>query len=267
MCGVDSQLDLARPGVARLGLVVVVAAYCIAANVAIAAFPVAQWTTTQDVRYVTAQRTLSVESLAGSVHVGSTLPYWAPAGQLFATDTCSGLYMSTGNSMVDVPGQQLEHYTWMPVEQSPSFTHVIGFTFNQPVNSLTEPVPLMTYGPSTLVLERDGPGYARIDIVDSGTSIPWPLATGWRFPVTPNLLHEQLQITVTTDPNLKSIVAIWYEGEIMINHYLAGDGPAVVKTTPASSGTGSGLPVVTVAELPRPPGSNMALCRSLLHNR
>ncbi len=54
---------------------------------------------------------------------------------------CSGLYLSTGNNMADVPGQQIQHYTWMPVEQSPSFTHVVGFTFNRPSRFLTVPFP------------------------------------------------------------------------------------------------------------------------------
>ena len=35
-------------------------------------------------------------SLADSVRRGPTLPYWAPAGQLFVMSNCSGLYLSTG---------------------------------------------------------------------------------------------------------------------------------------------------------------------------
>ena len=115
-----------------LGVVTVFALYCIGANVAIAAGPEAQWTTAQNAGFVTAERDLSLQSLSASVRTGPTLPYWAPAGQLFAVNHCSGLYLSTGNNMADVPGQQIEHYTWMPVEQSPSFTHVVGFTFNRP---------------------------------------------------------------------------------------------------------------------------------------
>jgi hypothetical protein len=248
-----------------LGGIIVFAVYCLAANVAIAAFPVAQWTMTQSARYLSVQNSLSIGSLADSVQRGSALPDWAPAGQVFAINNCSGLYLSTGNDMKDVPGQQIEHYTWMPVEQPSAFTHTIGFTFNRPVRYLTHPLPLMTYGKSTLVMEPAGPGYARMQIDNSGTSISWPSPSGWRFPVTTSLLHEQLQISVTTDPNLKSIIVEWYGSEIMINHFVAGKGPAVVKTTAISPG--SVLPVVTVADVPTHTTTNMNLCLSLLRGR
>ena len=187
------------------------------------------------------------------------LPYWAPAGQLFAINNCSGLYLSTGNDMKDVPGQQIEHYTWMPVEQEPSFTQTIGFTFNRPERYLTHPVPLMKYGKSTLVLQPTTPGYARILVENSGTSIDWPPAAGWNIPI--KLLDEQYQVVITTDPNLNSIRATWY-GSNMLNHYLAGKGPAVIQTTHTLPG--SPLPVVTVASVPMAAETNMGLCRSLV---
>ena len=56
-------------------------------------------------------------------------------------NNCSGLYLSSGSNMADVPGQQIEHYTWRPVEQSSTFTHTIGFTFNRPAT--TSPVPYL----------------------------------------------------------------------------------------------------------------------------
>ena len=224
-----------------LGVLVLFVVYGIVANLAIAAWPVAQWSITQDARFVSAQRTLSLGYLPHTVRTGPTLPYWAPAGQLFAVNHCSGLYLSTGNHEQDVPGQQIQHYTWTPVEQSPSFTHTIGITFNQSWTHFTHPVTLLTYGTARLVVKPDAPGEARLEVVDSGTSINWPPAQGFRFPDT--LTHEQLQITVTTDPNLKSIVVIWY-GQKMLGHYLGGTGPAVVQVTPAP--TGGGLPVVTV---------------------
>ena len=86
-------------------------------------------------------------------------------GQVFAIDNCSGLYLSTGNTSKDVPGQQIEHYTWMPVERSSSFTHIIGFTFNRPVSDFTHPVTLMTYGKSRLVMERSSvPGSLQLHL-------------------------------------------------------------------------------------------------------
>ena len=243
-----------------LGGVVTLAVYCVAANVAIAAFPVNPWTMTQDAGFVSTQKSFSIDSLANAVRRGVTLPYWAPAGTIFAMDNCSGLYLSTGNDMRDVPGQQLQHYTWKPIEQSAAFTHRIGFAFNRPVSDLTGPVPLMRYGKSTLVIEPAGPGTVRLQIEDSGTSVSWPSAFSWPFAVPTSLLHAQLEISVLTDPNLNSIVVDWY-GQTMLGHYLAGDGPLVVQTTKVLPG--SPPPPVTVANLPGPTKAPMSLCRSL----
>jgi hypothetical protein len=246
-----------------LGTVVTIGVYCVAANLAIAAYPINAWTMTQEARFVSVQKSLS-SSLANTVRRGPRLPYWAPAGTIFAMDNCSGLYLSTGNDMKDVPGQQIEHYTWKPVEQSSAFTHKIGFTFNRPPSDLTGPLPLMTYGKSTLVLEPEGSDEARLQLDDSGTSINWPGTITWPFAVTDSLLHDQFQISVVTDPNLKSIVIYWY-GQTLLGHYLAGDGPAVVASTKVSPG--SALPVVSVANITPPAKSSMTLCRSLTQGR
>ena len=256
-----------------LGTVIAIGAYCVAANLAIAAYPVAQWSMAQNARFVSVEKSLSIDSLASSVRRGSTLPYWAPAGQLFAIHNCSGLYLSTGNDLEDVPGQQLEHYTWKPVEQSPAFTHIIGFTFNRPVSDFTHAVTLMTYGKSRLVMERSSvPGFVQLHLYNAGTSISWPSPIGWKFPIPTSLLHQQLQVVVTIDPNLDMFSVGWYDDEVMINHYVAGDGPAVVKPTEVSPG--SALPVVTVSNVPLrssadqylaqlSTNSPMSLCRSL----
>ena len=81
--------------------------------------PRAQFNHSQLTRFVTAEKSLSVQSLASTVHHGATLPYWAPAGELYIVGDCSGLYYSTGDSFKNVPGHQLMHWTWMPVEQGP----------------------------------------------------------------------------------------------------------------------------------------------------
>jgi hypothetical protein len=247
-----------------LGGIVTLGVYCVAANVAIAAFPVNPWTMTQDAGFVSMQKSFSIGSLANTVQRGATLPYWAPAGTLFAMDNCSGLYLSSGNDMTDVPGQQLQHYTWKPIEQSGTFTHRIGFAFNRPVGDLAEPIPLMRYGKSTLVIEPAGPGRVRLEIEDSGTSVNWPSAFSWPFAVPPSLLHAQFEISVLIDPNLKSVVVDWY-GQTMLGHYLAGDGPAVVQTTKVRPG--SPPPPVTVADLSAPTKAPMSLCRTLSEHR
>jgi hypothetical protein len=134
-----------------LGGICALATYGVAANVAVAAFPVPQFSQTQLQGYVQTQQSLSLGSLGASVRTGDSLPYFAPAGELFAVNHCSGLYMSSGNDSSSVPGQQIEHYTWMPVEQSPAFTRELGFTFNRSPNLLTHPVTLLTFGKASLV--------------------------------------------------------------------------------------------------------------------
>ena len=226
------------------------------ANVAIAISPVAQWTQTQTVNFVNAQQRFSLGSLTGTVRHGETLPYWAPAGQLFAVSSCSGLYLSTGNHMKDVPGQQIQHYTWIPVDRSPDMTHVIGFTFNGPAVGLTAPVPLLTYGASSLVMEPAEPGYVQFRLLNSGTSIPWPSATGWHIPI--KYLHRQYEMKVVTDPNMKQMLVTWY-GSKLIGHYLGGAGPAQVAVTAVSTPQA----LVSVSQLPTP-ASPVGICRSLL---
>ncbi len=246
-----------------VGAVATVGVYCIAANLAIAAFPVAQWTLAQNARFVSVEKSWSLGSLASTVRRGATLPYWAPAGQLFAMDNCSGLYISTGNDMKDVPGQQIEHYTWKPVEQSSSFTHVFEVTFNRPVTDFTQPVTLETYAKSRLVLEPAGGGLIRLDLLDSGTNVNWPSASGSAFPVP--VVHQPFEMTTTVDPNLNSFEVGWTPTAVMINHYVAGTGPAVVASTVTPPG--SPPPTVTVTAVPSTTKAPMTLCRSLTQSR
>jgi hypothetical protein len=246
-----------------LGGFCALAAYGVAANVAVSAWPVPQWNQVETVGFVKAQQSLSLGSLGATVRTGATLPYWAPSGQLFAVNHCSGLYLSSGNDSSSVPGQQIEHYTWMPVEQSPAFTREIEFTFNRPPDLLTHPVTLMTYGRATLALVPVKPDSVRIVLENSGTSIAWPPRQGWVLPIT--YLHAQEHFTVTVDPNLHSLTLKWY-GWQYINPYIAGRGPMVVATTPKPlSGT---TPVISVAEVPTAsPPHPMALCHSLVGDR
>jgi len=158
--------------------------------------------------------------------------------------------------MKDVPGQQIQHYTWIPVERSPDMTHVIGFTFNGPASGLTGPVRLLAYGDSSLVMEPADPGYVQLRLVNSGTSIPWPSATGWHIPI--KYLHSLYRMTVTTDPNMKQMVVMWY-GSKLIGHYLGGSGPGRVAVTVPTSPQ----PLVTVVQLPAP-ASPVDICRSLV---
>jgi hypothetical protein len=241
----------------------VLAVYGIVANVAVAAWPVPQWSQTQTAGFVKAQQSLSLGSLGASVQAGQVLPYWAPSGELFAANHCSGLYLSSGDDSSSVPGQQIEHYTWMPVEQSPAFTREIGFSFNRPASLLTHPVTLLTYGTASLVLVPAPASSVRIVLENSGTPISWPPSHGWLLPIT--YLHAQSRFTVTVDPNLQSLVLNWY-GYQYLDHYIAGRGPIVVHTTPQPP---PGVtPIITVAQLPAATSAHpMSLCHSLVGDR
>ena len=246
-----------------LGAILALTAFGVAANLAIAVFPAGQWLPTQTSRFVTAERTLSLQSLGSTVRTGPTLPYWAPAGTLFAVNHCSGLYWSTGSDLKDVPGQQIEHYAWIPVTQSPAFSRTIGFTFNGPERNFTQPVTVMRYGASSLVLRPFGPGHVRLYLENSGTTIPWPQPQSWIIPI--DFIGAEYKMTVTVDPNLHYMLINFY-GVKLFSHFVAGAGPAETLATPVS--TGGPTPEVTVAAIPMPPVARpFALCRSLVGDR
>ncbi len=240
----------------------VLAIYCIVANMAISLWPVSNWTLGQASQFVSAEKALSVTPLAPTVRHGSQLPYWAPAGQLFIVNNCSGLYLSTGYALKDVPGQQIQHLTWIPVEQEADITHTIGYTFNQPASHLTSPVTILSYGAARLVMEPTGkPFQFRLNVENSGTSISWPSSQSGGIPIS--YLHTHQKLTVMTDPNLNQIV-VWWAGKKVLGHYLGGTGPAVIHPTPLSSP--GATPVVTVTGL-KTPAPDMSLCQSLLRGR
>lgn len=253
-----------RVQVATAGTISLVALYCVVANIGIALSPSPQWSPQQTTRFVSAESSLSLSSLSATVKRGARLPYWGPGGELFATDNCSGVYLSTGDDLSNVPGQQIQHLTWLPVSQSPAFTREIGLVFNRPVEDLRAPVPVLTYGSSTLVLEPAAPGYVQLRLLDSGTSVSWPPPAGWPVRILPQELHRRFRFAVTVDPNLNSINVEWYRSD-MLDHYIAGVHTPVVKTTPVSA-TGS-TPVVSVSDLRVPATDGTNLCSSLLRAR
>jgi hypothetical protein len=238
-----------------LAIISVVAAYCVVANFAIAVEPAPQMTSAQVRDFVSTEESLSVSSLANSVQHGTTLPNWGPYGQLFMVGNCSGLYVASGISEANVPGLLIDHFTWIPVEQSSTYTRLISFTFNRPGKYFTKPVTLMTYGASSVVLRPVGTDSFQIVVKHSGTSLPWPSTASGVKPIYS--LHYPFQIRVTTDPNLHQINVTWY-GTYLVTHYIAGTGPPVVHPTPKTDGP---LPPVTVTE--QPVSSSTSLCRSL----
>lgn len=242
-----------------MAVICALAAFGVAANTAITASPSTWFSSTQVHGFVSQQDSTTPGALARTVTRRSSLPYYAPAGSLIIVNSCDGLYRSTGDTYKDSPGQQIEHSTWVPVEQAGFMTHTIDMQFN--TDHWTGPaVPLLTYGNATLLLEPAPNNQALIRVVNAGApALRWPSSVGFAFP---QVLHGVYQITVTTDPNLHSIVVGWYKST-MINRYLAGTGPAQVAVTPVP-GVGTSLPSITVTEVPMPP-THMPLCRSLLN--
>jgi hypothetical protein len=195
-----------------------------------------------------------VQNLASTVHHGATLPYWAPAGELYIVGNCSGLYYSTGETYATVPGQQLMHWTWSPVEQGPGIIHTIDVTFNEPQSAVDPPFPILRFGNATLDVEQGPFEDVQLQVVNAGAkSVSFPSAVGGNFPISPGVTY---QFQVITDPNMNAI-EVSQGGSKIIGHYLPGKGPATVLETPPSS------PIV-VTDVTTPAKGEISLCRSLL---
>ncbi len=249
---------LRLPGLGALGALAV---FGVAVNVAIASGQDLQFTRAQTLRLVSVQHSLTPGALAAQVRHGTTLPYYAPAGTLFAMDNCSGLYLSTGERFVNVPGQQLEHSTWLPVEQAGPLNHDVNVQFNQLPDAMTGPVTVLSYGRSTLQLVHVGGDRVRVEVHRLGArNTDFPTTKGWTFTVQKFGIYR---FQVMTDPNLSSIVVKWF-GTKYIGHYLPGHGPAVVHTTPNPRNPALRPPVAVMNVTPKAP--SMALCRTLLRS-
>ena len=205
----------------------ILGAFSVAANLAIAWAPTPEWTVAQAQRFVNEQNSLSPSALRSTVVRGETLPSYAPAGTLFIVGDCQGLYRSTGVDYTNVPGQQIQHLTWAPVEQAPGINHTIDVKSSLPIGGLDHSVPLLTFGASTLVLEPYGSKQVRLRMENAGAAnISWPSPAGWPFPLT-KATHR---FFVMTDPHMHAIEVRW-GSYFMIGHYLGGTGPAVVQST------------------------------------
>ena len=238
--------------IVAVGCIGTLGAFGVWANIGAAVAPTSLWTPTQASNFVSTQRSLGG---TGPVLRGDTLPNYAPAGTLAVVGQCTGLYLSTGFSYAAVPGQQLQHLTWLPVEQGPGINHVLRLRFNRPVVASDLPIPLMTYRASTLVLVPTGKGHVRMQVEGAGAArVTWPPTSTDPVAITP---LKTYRITIMTDPNMHSIqVAGLGSG---IQHYLAGSGPAVLLTS-ASSQQNDGRAEIVV--LHPSPGS-LALCRTI----
>ncbi len=244
-----------------VGLVALGTLFGVAANLGASISPKTTWTPAQVERFVTAQNDISHASLVSSLRHGSTLPLWGPAQQLFVVGSCSGLYLSTGDRFGYAPGQQIEHATWIPVEQQAGFNHVIDITDEQPITGPGPAVPLLTYGKTLVVVEPVAPG--RVGIIVEHPGGPHYDFPGTVGPMLPLPRYGVLRIHVMTDPNLHAI-EVAANGQMLVNHYLAGTGPAQVdQSLPWPAGH---PPQLVVTDVTGPPPA-MPLCHSLTGGR
>jgi hypothetical protein len=217
--------------------------------------PTALWTSTQAKNFVSLQDSVSGGALKKDVRRGNVLPYWAPAGTLFVVGDCDGLYISTGFKYSTIPGQQIQHETWIPVEYEGGANLALTVMFNRSVDEHTEPVTIMKYGDTRLDLVPTGADQVRLELVGSGTpSSQWPPHSTGSVRVVP---HRPYQLAITIDPNLNSILVSGLG--VNIEHFIPGKGPAVVPPTERSSAIG--YSVRTNADPEHTP--SMALCRKI----
>lgn len=245
------------------------ALFGVVANVGAALESINSWTTPQALRFVEAQKALSIGSLSSSVARGPRLPYWGPAGQIYDVNSCSGLYLSSGQDFSNSPGQQIQHATWIPIEQETSINNEIGLYLDKPVRYFTTAVPILRYGKATVMLEPTGTRLLRVAVVNSGPAPAWPTATSTGFTIK---LHRWTLISIMTDPYLNSIqvtilktntktlrVANQYEGQLLLSHHL--EGSAIARVVPTRSNALGTSPVISVQ--PVPTNSTMNLCHAL----
>jgi hypothetical protein len=243
-----------------LTAITALAAFSVVANVAAAITPEGPWTSSQVNRFVSVQHLVTPGALTRSVEQGSAIPAFAPADQLFAVGDCAGLYLSTGVTFKDIPGQQDQRFGWIPVQQEAGINHTIAFKLNVLPSQIRQPVPLLSYGRSTLVLAPIGSGHVDLRVEDpGGTAIAWPPPSS---PDITALLRPSVPIdlSVMTDPYLHRIAVKWVGGGWLIEHYLAGPGTAQVMATGLLPG--GGLPPVSVADIPVPAVGH--LCQQIL---
>ena len=232
-------------------------------NAAVSSTPSSSWSKGQLARLLTYQRALSRAALVKKVTVTEHLPTWAPAGTLYATPSCSGLYRSNGESFVDVPGQQLEHLGMSPVVQGPEYVHDLWITPRVPVSQLHGSTTIFRIGATRVVMRPVDRWAVGFFVRHPGRpDVTWPgLGGGW-FPL---LAGHRYAVQVVADPNLGSLQVWWYNtsfkdlGVPMIDHFITTRAPQHVVTTPPTERSTADV-VVTDGPRVIPTGR---LCRDL----
>jgi hypothetical protein len=250
----DGRSRSARLG--ALGVITVVALFSLIANLGISISPNEEFSTAQVLRYVETQHAISDVSghpLNRRVTVGSALPPWAPADQLYVVGDCDGLYISNGENYSTVPKQQYTRTTWMTVELGHAFQHTFRLTVSRSPSKSSDLVPLLTTGATTVTARAQliSPSQLAISFVIKG---PYGSASGVVVKEQPGTAHT---VVVVTDPE-KHVVEVSIDGETTVGSSLTQRSPVVVATQ--STGPGGLLTVTNTTASTAGP----TLCESLL---
>ena len=245
---VEARRPSLRPVV--VGAVAVLGLYSMVANFGIAASPTTEFRQNQLVRYVDFQKTvgdLIGHSVSADVVQGKTLPYWAPADELFVVGDCAGFYLSTGQTFNTIPKQQLQHKTWLAIVATPGSLHRLKITLNEPPAALGAGVLVATIGTDTVWMEPAGPNAVRFRLSD-------PRHPGLGAPVVVRV-GDTFGVSMTADVNLESL-AVDSNRRVVLNGTLSVRGPFEARPQQSAA--------VTVVDVSGHQPPDMSLCHSLL---
>ncbi len=235
-----------------LGSVVILGAFGIFANFALASTPNDEWSSTQTLGYVKVQKAISDVTghpLAGNVMSGPRLPQYEPADKLFAVGSCRALYISNGMSYSNAPKQQFEHATWMPVQLGPGIIYDVTLTFRAPIDRMRGRVPILTLGHDTLWVEAADPQQVAFGLDDPRVPTVGAeklLPPGFSYPVE-----------LIVDPYLRLLTMSTFGHNLLSAEWVNGPVGSVRAVQPARGGYPYTISV-------QASGQDVGLCRSLL---
>ena len=250
------RLEGKRPPVRRTWLVgiVVLGIFSVTANIGSAITPNEEWSAAQTLSFVQAQKTLADltgQSLRPLVRSGTSLPPWAPAGQLFVVDDCAGLYVSNGENYSTVPAQLYTRTTWQVVERGTPFLHAYRVTFGT-ASSLVSTELVSAGSDSAFISTRPSMAPGRVLV----TVALYSGSTSLGSESTLEAVGSIHQVQVVSD-TAKHVLGVGLGESAYVATTLVG-GPIEDHVSPAS--VGSDQLVVTHS----PPSSTATpLCRSL----
>ena len=246
-----------RMRVAAVAVITVLALFGIAANIGMAIVPNEEWTSSQAINYVGAQKAISDltgHPLQGRLARSSSLPPWAPAGQLHVIGDCSGLYISNGENYSTVPSQQYSRTTWLTVELGQPFQHTFQLTAKVPRTLTRESVPVLRTGKYAVTAIDVPINPHLIDMTFAITSGRQKVEAG-SFVVNTGTTHT---VVVTTDP-VKHYVAVQMDG-VDLTALTFTDAHVHVASITSHSGAQPNALMIKSEPTPRP-----TLCLSLIH--